>query len=65
MTEKLISGEFFYPEESGIKKFEFHRDCDDYSWYEFDSLKVVKGETCALNYFWNLKKLNQAFNRYK
>ena len=44
ITEKLIGSEFFYPEESGIKKFEFHKNCDDYSWYEFDSLEVVKGE---------------------
>ena len=28
ITEKLISGEFFYPEESGIEKFEFHKYCD-------------------------------------
>lgn len=47
ITEKLISGEFFYPEESGIKKFEFHRYCDDYSWYEFESLEIVKGKTPA------------------
>jgi hypothetical protein len=43
ITEKLISGEFFYPEESGIKKFEFHRNCDDYSWYEFDFIEFVSG----------------------
>ena len=45
LTEKLISGEFFYPEESGISKFRFHRFCDDYSWYEFESLEIVKGKT--------------------
>lgn len=45
ITEKLIGGEFFYPEESGIEKFKFHRYCDDYSWYEFESLEVVKGKT--------------------
>jgi hypothetical protein len=44
ITQKLISGEFFYPEESGIEKFEFHRNCDDYSWYEFDFLEFVFGE---------------------
>jgi len=41
ISEKLISGEFFYPEESGIEKFEFHRNCDDYSWYEFDFIEFV------------------------
>jgi hypothetical protein len=41
ITEKLISTEFFYPEESGIEKFEFHKNCDDYSWYEFDFLENV------------------------
>jgi hypothetical protein len=41
ITEKLFSGEFFYPEESGIKKFELHRNCDDYSWYEFDFIEFV------------------------
>ena len=43
ITEKLISGEFFYPEESGIEKFEFHKYCDDYSWYEFDFIEFVQG----------------------
>jgi hypothetical protein len=43
ITEKLISGEFFYPEESGIEKFEFHRNCDDYSWYEFEFVENVQG----------------------
>jgi hypothetical protein len=44
ITQKLISGEFFYPEESGIEKFEFHRYCDDYPWYEFDFIEFV---SCA------------------
>ena len=43
ITEKLISAEFFYPEESGIEKFEFHKYCDDYSWYEFDFLENISG----------------------
>lgn len=43
ISEKLISGEFFYPEESSIKKFEFHRNCDDYSWYEFEFIENVSG----------------------
>jgi hypothetical protein len=45
ITKKLISSEFFYPEESGIEKFEFHRYGDDYSWYEFESVEVVNGKT--------------------
>lgn len=47
ITKKLISGEFFYPEESGIVKFEFHRYCDDFSWYEFETVEEVKGNTTA------------------
>jgi hypothetical protein len=43
ITEKLIGGEFFYPEESGIKKFEFHKHCDEYSWYEFEFIEFVLG----------------------
>jgi len=43
IIEKLISKEFFYPEESGIEKFEFHKYCDDYSWYEFESIENVSG----------------------
>ena len=41
ITRKLISGEFFYPAESGIEKFEFHRYCADFSWYEFDGIEFV------------------------
>ena len=41
IIKKLISGEFFYPEESGIEKFAFHRYCDDYSWYEIDGIEFV------------------------
>lgn len=43
INKKLISGEFFYPEESGIEKFDFHKYCDDYSRYEFDFLENVSG----------------------
>jgi len=41
ITEKLIGGEFFYPAESGIEKFAFHRYCADFSWYEFDGIEFV------------------------
>ena len=47
ITKKLISSEFFYPEESGIEKFKFHRNCDDYSWYEFESVEKVKENTAT------------------
>lgn len=43
IIQKLISGEFFYPEESGIEKFDFHKYCDDYSWYEFDFIESISG----------------------
>ena len=43
ITQKLISGEFFYPNESGIEKFQIHSNCDDYSWYEFETLEFVEG----------------------
>lgn len=43
IIERLISGEYFYPEESGIEKFEFHRNCDDFSWYEFEFVENVTG----------------------
>ena len=44
IKEKLINEEFFYPKESGIEKFKFHRYCDDYSWYEFECLEMVSGK---------------------
>jgi len=43
ITEKLISSEFFYPEESGIEKFEIHKYCGDYSWYEFEFIEFALG----------------------
>ncbi len=49
ITEKLISGEFFYSEESGIEKFEFQRNCDDYSWYEFDFIEFVSGSKSKIS----------------
>jgi len=41
IIKKLISGEFFYPAESGIEKFAFHWNCDDFSWYELDGIEFV------------------------
>lgn len=40
----LIDSSYFYPEKIGIPKFEFHRLIDDYSWYEFDFIEVVKSK---------------------
>lgn len=45
VEQSLIDGIYFYPEEVGIKKFRFHRYCDDYSWYEMERLEVVEGKT--------------------
>lgn len=42
IRENLIDQQYFYPNQVGIKKFKFHRYQDDYSWYEFDSVKIVK-----------------------
>jgi len=42
IRQNLIDGAFFYPEKVGIKKFKFHRFCDDYSWYEFESIEVIQ-----------------------
>ncbi|SHJ60759.1 hypothetical protein SAMN05444280_1244 [Tangfeifania diversioriginum] len=59
IVEKLISGEFFYPEASGIEKFEFHLYCDDYSWYEFDGIEFVaetKPETSVEDFIAGISK---------
>jgi len=42
IRQNLIDGMYFYPEKVGIKKFKFHRFCDDYSWYEFESVEVIE-----------------------
>lgn len=41
ILENLIDQEYFYPDQVGIKKFMFHRYFDDYSWYEFESVKIL------------------------
>lgn len=41
IRQNLIDGMYFYPEKVGIKKFKFHQFCDDYSWYEFESVEVT------------------------
>jgi len=42
IRQALIDTEFFYPEKLGIRKFRFHRYCDDYSWYEFESVEEIQ-----------------------
>src|SRR5665647_827714 len=41
ILENLIDQEFFYPDQVGIKKFRFHRNVDEYSWYEYESIEVL------------------------
>lgn len=42
IRQALIDTEFFYPEKAGIRKFRFHRYCDDYSWYEFEKIEEIE-----------------------
>jgi hypothetical protein len=42
LRENLIDGEYFYPDQVGIKKFKFHRHIEDYSWYEFESFELIE-----------------------
>ena len=41
IQQNLIDRAYFYPEQVGIKKFRFHRHCDDASWYEFQSVELM------------------------
>lgn len=41
IRENLIDQEFFYPDQVGIKKFRFHRNLDEHSWYEFESIEIL------------------------
>ena len=41
LIQNLIDGSYFYPEQVGIKKFNFHRHTDDTSWYEFESIEIL------------------------
>lgn len=43
LEKHLIDGMFFYPERVGIEKFEFHRYCEDYSWYEMEYVELIVG----------------------
>jgi len=42
IRQNLIDQEYFYPNKIGFKKFKFHRNLDDYSWYEFESIEIVE-----------------------
>jgi hypothetical protein len=42
LLENLIDQEYFYPDQVGVKKFKFHRYLDDNSWYEFESVEILK-----------------------
>ncbi len=44
IRENLIDKEYFYPNQVGIKKFKFHRNLDDYSWYEFESVEILESK---------------------
>lgn len=42
IRKRLISLEFFYPDQLGIRRFLFHRYSDDQSWYEFESIEEIE-----------------------
>lgn len=48
LEQRLIDRSFFYPEAVGIKKFRFHRYCDDYSWYEMENVEEVNCGKCEM-----------------
>ena len=41
IRQNLIDQAYFYPDQVGIRKFKFHRNLDDYSWYEFESVEIL------------------------
>lgn len=62
--ENLIDQNFFYPDQVGIKKFRFHRNLDEHSWYEFESIEILdnantpKKKLCSIgNLILNLHKM--------
>lgn len=42
IKNRLISGQYFWPDECGIELFVFHRYNDWRYWYEFESLEEVE-----------------------
>lgn len=57
LRENLIDQEYFYPEKVGIKKFKFHRNLDDYSWYEFESVEMVENSVCLMEEYESILNL--------
>ena len=43
-----IDQTYFYPDQVGIKKFKFHRNLDDDSWYEFESVETLDNSDLIL-----------------
>jgi hypothetical protein len=62
IRQNLIDTEFFYPESVGIRKFKFHRNRDDYSWYEFESIEIIK---CNATTKKHLLSINQFISHLK
>ncbi len=42
IRQNLIDQEYFYPDQVGIKKFKFHRNLDDNSWYVYESVDLLE-----------------------
>jgi hypothetical protein len=62
LRQYLIDEEFLYPEHAQIPKFRFHRYLDDYSWYEFENLEIVKGKRCNETFEELILRLSQEFH---
>jgi len=41
IIENLIDQEYFYHDKVGIKKFRFHRNLEEHSWYEYESIEIL------------------------
>ena len=48
IIENLIDQMFFYPDQIGIIKFQFHRFREDFSWYDFESIELIEIENSHL-----------------
>lgn len=60
LEQRLIDRSFFYPEVVGIKKFRFHRFCEDYSWYEMENVEEVNFGKCKESIIEFIKRLENA-----
>ena len=61
----LIDKQFFYPDQIGIKKFNFHCFWDDYSWYEFESIKILDNANCSSKELESITILIQKLEKMK